>query len=366
MMDSSTSSLATTATGVKMTDSSNNILIRRGSTSPWTAPESSSYNDEKHLQEVIAASPHWVPGVPEGAFTVREFYSSAGPVDVMVVAPDGSLTAIECKLESNTEKRRTVIGQLIDYASAVRQAGADRFLEHWHARGGADLNSALGTDAIQELRSRIESGTIGLCWVADRIDDDLRRLIEYLNEISDDRIAVTALQLAYARHADVELLIPSTYGGEIAAAKASHGGRNAERWTRERFVEAVADLEDPADHEFLTRLLELTDTNASQERLDKYSPLGFVKKGVFFRAFGLYYPPFKLAIDKGRLMIAGCWTAFPGVANAPGFTDLALLLGMERTGSASYVPVQSLSLTPDELWRVAEQTALAVNNQEPR
>ena len=103
-----------------MNDNSN-ILITRGPSEPWTAPESSSYNDEKQLQEVIAASPHWVPGVPEGAFTVRESYTQAGPVDVMVVSPDGSLTAIECKLESNTEKRRTVIGQLIDYASAVRQ-----------------------------------------------------------------------------------------------------------------------------------------------------------------------------------------------------------------------------------------------------
>ena len=71
-----------------MNDNSN-ILIRRGPSEPWTAPESSSYNDEKQLQEVIAASPHWVPGVPEGAFTVRESYTQAGPVDVMVVSPDG-------------------------------------------------------------------------------------------------------------------------------------------------------------------------------------------------------------------------------------------------------------------------------------
>ena len=76
-----------------MTDSSN-ILIRRGASQPWTAPESSSYNDEKQLQEVVAASPHWVPGVPEGAFTVREFYTLAGPVDVMVVAPEGALSPL--------------------------------------------------------------------------------------------------------------------------------------------------------------------------------------------------------------------------------------------------------------------------------
>lgn len=223
-----------------MTDSSK-ILIRHGSSSPWTAPESASYIDEKHLQEVVAASPHWVPGVPENAFSVREFHSPAGPVDVVIVGPDGSLTAVECKLESNPEKRRMVIGQLIDYASAIRQQGAERFIEKWHARGGTDLESELDSDSMQELRDRIQTGRIGLCWVADRIDDDLRRLIEYLNEITNDKIAVTALQLAYAKHGEVELLIPSTYGGEIAAAKAANGGRTVgsdnRDWTQYQIIE---------------------------------------------------------------------------------------------------------------------------------
>jgi hypothetical protein len=219
-----------------MTDSSK-ILIRLGKTSLWMTPESFSYNNEKQLQEIVAASPHWVPGVLEGSPAVREFHTLAGPVDVMIVTLDGSLTAVECKLEANPEKRRTVIGQLIDYTSAVRQEGPERFFEQWESRGGPDLASTLDSEALQELRDRITTGRIGLCWVADRIDADLRRLIEYLNEITNDSVAVTALQLAYARHGDVELLIPSTYGGEIAAAKAAQSGQVDNRdWTRYQIV----------------------------------------------------------------------------------------------------------------------------------
>ena len=229
--------VASVSRGRRAVTNNSKILIRLGKTSPWTAPESSSFTNEKQLQGVVADSPHWVPGVPEGSLTVREFHTLAGPVDVMIVAPDGSLTAVECKLEANPEKRRTVIGQLIDYTSAVRQEGAERFFEQWESRGGPDLTSALDSEALQELRDRIRSGRIGLCWVADRIDDDLRRLIEYLNEITNDTVAVTALQLAYARHGDVELLIPSTYGGEIAAAKAAHSGRIDNRdWTQYRII----------------------------------------------------------------------------------------------------------------------------------
>ena len=38
------------------------------------APQSSSYVNEAHVQEVLASSPHWVPGVPERSLSVRELY----------------------------------------------------------------------------------------------------------------------------------------------------------------------------------------------------------------------------------------------------------------------------------------------------
>jgi hypothetical protein len=347
-------------------DDSVRFLIRRvGDAGPWLAPRSSAYNDEDQLEELVADSPHWVPGVQEGAFSVRQFYTSAGPVDVLIVGSDGSVTAVECKLDANPEKRRTVIGQLIDYVSAIREGGFDRFIEKWRqAKGGNDLSSVLDPDALDELRKRIETSTIALCWVADRLDDDLRRLIKYFNEVTEDRIAVTALQLEYAKLGEeFEILIPSTYGGEIADAKASRTGETSEYWTRAKFVEAVAALADPADDQFLTRLLELQEENNKKPILGAKTPLSFEKKGVFFRAYGLNYPPFKLAIERGRLAISGCWTGFPGVTRHPGFAGLAALLRMEISGPASYVPVGELGTTADELWPIAETTALAVNDQ---
>jgi hypothetical protein len=46
------------------------------------APQSSSYVNEAHVQEVLASSPHWVPGVPERSLSVRELehvYGTFGP-----------------------------------------------------------------------------------------------------------------------------------------------------------------------------------------------------------------------------------------------------------------------------------------------
>lgn len=41
-----------------MTDSGK-IIVRRTDDEDWTAPESSRYDSEDHLQRVVAASPHW-------------------------------------------------------------------------------------------------------------------------------------------------------------------------------------------------------------------------------------------------------------------------------------------------------------------
>lgn len=343
---------------------SNRILVHRvGDTAPWTAPESASYVNEAHLQEVLAASPHWVPGVSEGSFSVRELHTAAGPVDVAIVSPHGTLTVVECKLESNTERRRMVIGQVIDYASAISSDGFDRFRTAWSARGGPDLDTSLAPEAAQELALRIESSTIGLCLAVDRIDSELQRLVEYLNRVTHEQIAVTALQLSYARHQELEVLIPSTFGGEIATAKATRSGRRSEYWTRDSFCEAVRNLADPNDQAFATRLLELLEENTRALRLGENHPLAFEKRGVFFRAYGLKYPPLKLAIgDEGRLYIAGCWTGFPAVTRHSGFATLAELLGLDPSGRASYVAVSDLTTTPDELWRVAEQTARLINS----
>ena len=337
----------------------NRILVHRvGDPAPWTAPESSSYVNEAHLQEVLARSPHWVSGVPERSFSVRELYTSAGPVDVVIVAPDGAITAVECKLESNPEKRRMVIGQLIDYAAAITADGFDRFQDAWAARGGPDLGSALVPEAVDELRSRIEAGTIGLCLAVDRIDGDLRRLVEYLNRATHDRIAVTALQLAYARHNDLEVLVPSTYGGEIAAVKSANGPRRSDHWTRESFIDAV---EDPADQAFLARILARLDNQPRDQ--DRRDPIWYGARpggGLFFHFPGFRFPPFQLALNAaGRLTVKGNWQGFPTIAGHPGFAELAEVLGQQESGPTRFVPVADPD--PDALWDVAEQTARAIN-----
>lgn len=334
------------------------LLVRSvGTDGPWQSPEMSSYTNEDHLQGIIAADPQQIPGVPEGAWTVREFPTGAGPADVCIVAPDGSATVVECKLASNSERRRMVLGQVLDYASAICEAGSQAFHEQWIRQGGVDLASVLGGTAFDQLGRNIDEGRIHLCLAVDQIDADLRRLVEYLNRITRDDIGVTALQLTYARHGDVEILSPSTYGGEIVDTKTRSSTKPA-AWTKDTFLDALVSDD---DRDRVTRLFTLLD--ALGVRYGTHDDLWFGNRqggGIFFHPYGLTYAPFQLRINKsGQLMVYGTWNQYDAVRHHPGFADLATLTGQDHRSTAKAFPITDLDM--DQFWQVVLDCARRIN-----
>ncbi|WP_326603068.1 hypothetical protein [Rhodococcus sp. PD04] len=215
------------------------LLIRDTSTGgSWSSPEMTAYTNEDHLQAIIARgtrarprSSRQRPGAA-GAIHCRR------PGRCVHRRPAGEIIMVECKLASNSDRRRMVIGQVLDYAAAIWQSGPEAFHRQWSRQGGPDL-SELDDGARDRLDRNLEDGRIHLCLAVDLIDADLRRLVEYLNRITRDDVRVTALQLAYARHGNIEILVPSTYGGEIAHAK-SQAVRQKDSWTKESFLDAIA------------------------------------------------------------------------------------------------------------------------------
>ena len=339
------------------------ILIRVGGTGTWTTPETMAYTDEAHLRDLLALDPSRIPGVSAGALTVRELPTGAGFVDVTAVDEDGTITVVECKLGANRDERRKVIGQVQDYASAIWQTGFEGFSQSWAARGGEPLADHLDAEALEALRGNIESARIHLCVAVDSIDEDLRRLIEYLNEISRSDVGVTAIQLEYAKHGDAEILVPTTFGGEIAAVKARESGQATEHWTRQTYLESIAN---PEDRQRAEALMELVETSlASPEGNRKAFWFGARPGGgIQPHPHGLRFPPVQLWVNSaGRAMVNGAWKLFPSVAGHPGFRHVADVLGQSETGSASSVPLSELDL--DELWTAMVATSREINAELP-
>ncbi len=337
------------------------ILVRVGGTGGWSSPETVAYTDKAHFRDLLASDPSRIPGVSDGALTVRELPTSAGYIDVTAVDEDGTITVVECKLGSNRDERRKVIGQVQDYASAVWQTGFDGFAQSWAARSGVPLADRLDAEALQALQANIESARIHLCVAVDRIDDDLRRLIEYLNEISRPDVGVTAIQLEYARHGDAEILVPTTFGGEIAAVKARESGQSNEHWTRLSYLESMVDPDDRRRAEALLERVEASLATPEGERKAFWfgaRPGG----GVQPHPHGLRFPPVQLWVNSaGRATVNGTWNLFSSVAGHGGFRHVASILGQSETGPASSVPLANLDL--DELWTAMVATAREINSE---
>ncbi|MCP3877642.1 MAG: hypothetical protein GY701_04510 [Sulfitobacter sp.] len=329
-------------------------MLVRAQGGTWSAPESSAYENEAHLQQMLAEQPGWIPGVDAPAFTAQELHTTAGPIDVCIVGSDGGLTVVECKLASNSEKRRMVVGQVIDYASAVWREGADGFVRSWEARTGQNLAELLPDTSMDQLVSNIESARIDLCLAVDEIDADLRRLVEFLNKATRPDVRVTALQLAYARQGAVEILVPSTYGGEIAETKVRTAGHLAETWTVESFVEGLDTDEDRA---LASRIMERAQDAEGPRRRP---PLWFGNRpggGIYLHPGGVSHSPAWIWVNsKRRLTICGTWKAYLSLAHHPAYARLAKLLGQSHLEGAKGVMASEVDL--DELWPVLTECGL--------
>lgn len=124
-------------------------------------------------------------------------------VDHLFIDQDAVPTLVEVKRSENTQIRREVVGQMLDYAANAVVHWPDGTLEdHFVATHGPDDGDVLevlrafleigdlpledATDRIrawwQQAEANLRAGRLRLLFVADEIPPELRRIIEFLNE----------------------------------------------------------------------------------------------------------------------------------------------------------------------------------------
>jgi hypothetical protein len=203
------------------------LLIRRSGGS-WAEPEIGGHKSEDDLQALLATSPDLLPGSETGLpmAVARELRVASGQIDVVGVDVEGEMTLCECKLARNPGARREVVGQLLEYAGAFRGMTFEDFSDRFQARAGRPLAAVVSDIAGEgfdesafeaQVAENISAGRFRLVVVVDRITDALKQTVSYLNDHLDS--SVLALELAYLRDGEVEMLIPAVYGEELTAGK---------------------------------------------------------------------------------------------------------------------------------------------------
>jgi len=198
----------------------------------WAPPSVTSYSTEAHLQSVLGSQPSLLPGVGASPVAVREIQTGSGPLDVLVIDVDGQITLVECKLASNSEIRREIVGQVLDYASSLWRMSFDDLDSRWRQRhpdqlgilDALDLDGEEASSVATAIEQNLAAGRFNVVLAVDVINNGLRRIVEFLNDRTASDLSIVAIQLRYARHDDVEILVPTVYGSELAQVKAAKAG----------------------------------------------------------------------------------------------------------------------------------------------
>ena len=145
---------------------------------PEPLTESSLLN-EQSLEDMIVASPHLLSD--EWMLIGRqEDTGFGGRIDLLALAPDGSVVLIELKRDRTP---REVVAQALDYASWVSRLGADDIAEVYSRFAPG---RSLADDFRQRFGQELDDDTLNLSHqivvVAASLDDSTERIIIYLSE----------------------------------------------------------------------------------------------------------------------------------------------------------------------------------------
>ena len=184
------------------------VLVRDGEATPLRrVPLDERTFDESALQDLLFAHPTLIPvGDIEPLFEglrplARELPVGGGFLDLIFMNGEGYLTLVETKLWRNPEARRTVVAQIIDYASHLSTWTYDELCQAVLASRKASRNNDAGvsSDPLVDLASdgdddmderefvdcmnrNLRLGRFVLLIVGDGIHEGVEKMADFLNQ----------------------------------------------------------------------------------------------------------------------------------------------------------------------------------------
>ena len=147
-------------------------------------------------------------------------------LDHLLIDQDATPTLVEVKLRDNSEVRRKVVGQMLDYAAHAGYWTVEKLRQTFESKEGHDekLQSLFaeeieGEDAWEErktefwqaVETKLAAKRLRLLFVADAIPATLAHVVEFLNE-QMPRIEVLAVEVKQFKGESGQTLVPRVYG----------------------------------------------------------------------------------------------------------------------------------------------------------
>ena len=260
------------------------LLADQGDLSEMTEER---FDTEAALQKLIAEHPELLAGEQidphdpprwilvrreKGIADTSEAVLARWAVDHLLIDQNAVPTLVEVKRSDNRELRRTVVGQMLEYAAhASRTWTAEelrRVFERQTEENGAEPQDRLAELLDEEepdqdgfwddVATHLAAKRLRLLFVADEIPDELARVVEFLNEQMPN-IEVLAVEIKQFRGGSGQILVPRVIGA-LAAGPKTLTSRARANLTRESFLDAFAD---ERARSAAARLLQVADSHGA-------------------------------------------------------------------------------------------------------
>ena len=225
----------------------------------------SSYPELLDGEQISPGDPRrWMLVSREKGVSESSGVSSRWFLDHLIIDQDGVPTLVELKRGANREIRRTIVGQLLEYAAHASETWTAQdlralFDSNARARGNEpndEIDELLESDAIDaeqfwtNVATNLAARRLRLLFVADHIPDPLARVVTFLNEQMSD-VEVLAVEIKRFRGKSGETLVPRVIG-RLSANAARR--RTGPRLTRDSFLDG---FDDPQVRRVAERLLDV-------------------------------------------------------------------------------------------------------------
>lgn len=258
-------------------------LFHIGADEQLVAMKATPYAAEDVLQQLLATHPdllaggqitpaeprRWAlvqreQGVPDRGDSIGTRWS----LDQLFVDQEGVPTLVEVERSTDTRIRREVVGQMLDYAAnGIRYWPTESLQAAFTSTQqamGQDPQAAITALTQDETVSvvgffewvadNLRAGRIRMVFVADLIPDELRRIVEFLNEqMNPAEVFAVEVKQYLAEGYPGKVIVPTLYGRTAAASRKSSSPRidpqqiraeaSAEAWAAVRHLQQLADVQ---------------------------------------------------------------------------------------------------------------------------
>lgn len=245
--------------------------------------EESGYDSEADLQRLLELYPRLLAGDQMNAEEPRRWLlirrevglpdqesgADRWSVDHLFLDQDAVPTIVETKRSSNTEIRRKIVGQMMDYAaSAVAYWPVERIQSDFEDRcrqEGLDPDQTFQNfigeespeDFWKQVKTNLQAGRVRLLFVADCVPPELKRIVEFLNEQMDPA-EILAVEVRRYAGDGVQTLVPRVFGASVQAQnRKASGGRKYRDWDLESFLQDLSKKAGPDAVRFVRRFLDM-------------------------------------------------------------------------------------------------------------